>query len=100
MKGSESDLEREMEEMQERKDFNDMAEQLAKDLELFARHANRKSVNIEDVILAAHRNEHLAASLRSFSNEVKMKEAQNERKRKKPLKNKDKAAAVDVMDIS
>ena len=28
------------------------AEQLAKDLQLFAQHANRKSVNMEDVILS------------------------------------------------
>lgn len=28
------------------------AEQLAKDLELFAQHAGRKSANMEDVILA------------------------------------------------
>lgn len=29
------------------------AEQLAKDVELFAQHANRKSVNMEDVILSS-----------------------------------------------
>ncbi len=29
-----------------------IAEQLAKDLELFAQHAGRKSVNMEDVILS------------------------------------------------
>ncbi|KAK1309715.1 hypothetical protein QJS10_CPA08g00411 [Acorus calamus] len=59
------------------------SEQLAKDLELFARHANRKSVNMEDVILSAHRNEDLAASLRSFSQEMKAKDPQIGKKRKK-----------------
>ncbi|CAN4115490.1 unnamed protein product [Withania somnifera] len=59
------------------------AEQLAKDLELFAQHAGRKSVNMEDVILSAHRNDHLAASLRSFCNDLKAKECNSERKRKK-----------------
>ncbi|KAL3364016.1 hypothetical protein AABB24_012981 [Solanum stoloniferum] len=58
-------------------------EQLAKDLELFAQHAGRKSVNMEDVILSAHRNDHLAASLRSFCNDLKTKEPNLERKRKK-----------------
>ncbi|MBA0703650.1 hypothetical protein Golax_015959 [Gossypium laxum] len=52
--------------------------QLAKDLELFAHHAGRKSVTMTDVIVSGecimsnnafgtHRNEHLAASLRSIS---------------------------------
>ncbi|KAK4714325.1 hypothetical protein R3W88_020232 [Solanum pinnatisectum] len=59
------------------------AEQLSKDLELFAHHAGRKSVNMEDVILSAHRNDHLAASLRSFCNDLKTKEPSLERKRKK-----------------
>ncbi|KAK1282565.1 hypothetical protein QJS10_CPB22g00478 [Acorus calamus] len=59
------------------------SEQLAKDLELFARHANRKPVNMEDVILSAHRNEDLAASLRSFSEEMKAKAPQIGKKRKK-----------------
>ncbi|KAH7866805.1 hypothetical protein Vadar_025242 [Vaccinium darrowii] len=49
-------------------------EQLAKDLELFAQHAGRKSVNMEDVILSAHRNEHLATLLRFFCNDLKAKE--------------------------
>ncbi|KAF5476466.1 hypothetical protein F2P56_003219 [Juglans regia] len=66
-------------------------EQLAKDLELFAQHASRKSINMEDVILSAHRNEHLATSLRSFGTDLKSKEAQSERKRKKPSRKEDKA---------
>ncbi|KAL5075007.1 hypothetical protein RYX36_013991 [Vicia faba] len=56
-------------------------ERLAKDLQLFSQHANRKSVNIEDVILSAHRNEHLSGLLRTFSNDLK--DRQFERKRKK-----------------
>ncbi|XP_022994496.1 protein MHF1 homolog [Cucurbita pepo subsp. pepo] len=66
--------------------------QLAKDLELFAHHGGRKSVNTEDVILSAHRNEHLAASLSSFCHELKTKEPQSERKRKKAPKKEDKSA--------
>ncbi|KAF9604872.1 hypothetical protein IFM89_011154 [Coptis chinensis] len=72
-------------------------EQLGKDLELFAQHASRKSVNMEDVILSAHRNEHLAASLRSFCHELKGKEPQSERKRKKASKDK---PASDILHIS
>ncbi|KAJ7945622.1 Centromere protein S-like [Quillaja saponaria] len=64
-------------------------EQLAKDLELFAHHANRKSVNMEDVILSAHRNEHLATSLRAFSHDLKAKEPQSDRKRKKTARKED-----------
>ncbi|XP_077212122.1 histone superfamily protein [Tasmannia lanceolata] len=74
-------------------------EQLAKDLELFAQHAGRKSVNMEDVILSAHRNEHVASLLRSFSDEMKGKEPQTERKRKKTSKKEEKTIS-DVMDIS
>ncbi|XP_038993476.1 protein MHF1 homolog isoform X2 [Hibiscus syriacus] len=65
--------------------------QLAKDLELFAHHAGRKSVTMADVIVSAHRNEHLAASLRSFRDELKAKEPQCERKRKKVPRKDDKA---------
>ncbi|KAL3529073.1 hypothetical protein ACH5RR_008395 [Cinchona calisaya] len=61
-------------------------EQLAKDLELFAQHAGRKSVNMEDVILTAHRNSQLAAALRSFWNELKAKEPPLERKRRRNAK--------------
>ncbi|RWW73517.1 hypothetical protein BHE74_00018600 [Ensete ventricosum] len=58
-------------------------EQLAKDVELFASHAGRKSVNVKDVILSAHRNDHLTSLLRSFSQELRDKEPKTERKRKK-----------------
>ncbi|KAK8990762.1 hypothetical protein V6N11_028723 [Hibiscus sabdariffa] len=91
------------------------ARQLAKDLELFAHHAGRKSVTMADVIVSVsahrneqsvpcrgpfrinrvrfsvHRNEHLAATLRSFSDELKAKERQPERKRKKVPRKDDKA---------
>ncbi|XP_054822627.1 protein MHF1 homolog isoform X1 [Prosopis cineraria] len=71
--------------------FKYAAEQLAKDTELFAQHANRKSVNMEDVILSAHRNEHLSTLLRTFSIDLKTKEPQSERKRKKAAKKQEQA---------
>ncbi|XP_048422494.1 protein MHF1 homolog isoform X1 [Pyrus x bretschneideri] len=71
--------------------FKYTAEQLAKDLELFSRHGGRKTANVEDVILSAHRNEHLATLLRSFCNDLKAKEPQSERKRKKSSKREDQA---------
>ncbi|KAL1562868.1 MHF histone-fold complex component [Salvia divinorum] len=74
------------------------AKQLARDVELFAQHAGRKSVNMEDVILSAHRNDHLSASLRSFSNNLKAKEPQSDRKRKKITKKED-TAAKEVLHI-
>ncbi|XP_076948240.1 protein MHF1 homolog isoform X2 [Bidens hawaiensis] len=64
---------------------------LADDLELFAHHANRKIVNMNDVILSAHRNKHLAETLRSFSHDLKAKEPQSEKKRKKSSNKEDKA---------
>ncbi|XP_050221314.1 protein MHF1 homolog isoform X1 [Mercurialis annua] len=66
-------------------------EQLAKDLELFAQHASRKTVSMDDVILSAHRNEHVAALLRSFARDLKAKEPQSDRKRKKVSKKQDAA---------
>ncbi|XXG47120.1 hypothetical protein AAC387_Pa02g1817 [Persea americana] len=75
-------------------------EQLAKDLQLFAQHADRKTVNMDDVILAAHRNEHVATLLRSFSNDLKEKEPQGGRKRKKASKKKQDDVVIDVMDVS
>ncbi|KAL1301281.1 hypothetical protein HN51_045945 [Arachis hypogaea] len=66
-------------------------EGLAKDLQLFAQHANRKCVNIEDVILSAHRNEHVSSYLRTFSNDLKARDPSSERKRKKEAKKNDKA---------
>lgn len=76
------------------------AEHLAKDLELFAHHAGRKLVNTEDVILAAHRNENLSQSLRTFCNNLKAKEPQSERKRKKAPRKEDKAtsSALEIVD--
>ncbi|TKY73711.1 Centromere protein S [Spatholobus suberectus] len=68
-------------------------ERVAKDLHLFAQHANRKSVNMEDAILCAHRNEHLSGLLRTFSNDLKAKDPQSERKRKKEAKKNDKGTA-------
>ncbi|XP_039126068.1 protein MHF1 homolog [Dioscorea cayenensis subsp. rotundata] len=67
-----------------------LTEQLAKDVEMFAQHAGRKSVNMEDVILSAHRNAHLMTLLRNFSHELKGKDPQSERKRKKCSKKNDK----------
>ncbi|KAL1347175.1 hypothetical protein HN51_020671 [Arachis hypogaea] len=66
-------------------------EGLAKDLQLFAQHANRKCVNMEDVILSAHRNEHVSSYLRTFSNDLKARDPSSERKRKKEAKKNDKA---------
>ncbi|KZV21772.1 centromere protein S [Dorcoceras hygrometricum] len=70
------------------------AQQLAKDLELFARHGTRKSVSTKDVILSAHRNDHLATSLRSFCYELKQKVPQSEKRRKIPKKEYRSAAEV------
>ncbi|KAJ1270750.1 hypothetical protein BS78_06G075400 [Paspalum vaginatum] len=70
------------------------AEQLAKDAELFAQHAGRKSIKMDDVILTAHRNEHLMGLLRSFSQELKGKEPASERKRKKSSKKDDRVIDV------
>ncbi|KAJ8423249.1 hypothetical protein Cgig2_011626 [Carnegiea gigantea] len=76
-------------------------EHLARDLELFAHHAGRKLVNTEDVILAAHRNDKLAVSLRAFCNDLKAKEPQSERKRKKASRREDKAttSAIQIDDL-
>ncbi|KAK4726676.1 hypothetical protein R3W88_031593 [Solanum pinnatisectum] len=70
--------------------FKFAAEHLSKDLELFAQHAGRKPVNMKDIILFSEfmlvnicNNSNLAASLRSFCNDLKTKEPNLERKRKK-----------------
>ncbi|KAF5732251.1 centromere protein S-like [Tripterygium wilfordii] len=70
------------------------SELLAKDLELFAQHGGRKTVNMEDVILTARRNEHLTTILRSFCDDLKAKEPQHERKRKKSSKKDENADGV------
>uniref|UniRef100_A0A7N0UST4 Centromere protein S n=1 Tax=Kalanchoe fedtschenkoi TaxID=63787 RepID=A0A7N0UST4_KALFE len=67
------------------------ADQLARGLELFAHHAGRKTVNMEDVVLSAHRNENLLAMVRSLRDEMKAKEPQSERKSKKAKRKDDTA---------
>ncbi|GAA0145066.1 neuropeptide [Lithospermum erythrorhizon] len=74
------------------------AEILAKDLAVFARHGARKSVNMEDVILSVHRNEHLASTMRSFRNDLKAKEPKSEKKRRKKAKT-DNLFAADVPEV-
>lgn len=62
------------------------AEQLARDLEMFSQHAGRKSINVDDVILAAHRNEDVALALRLVSQDLsKSKDQPQDRKRKKAV---------------
>ncbi|CAI7899125.1 unnamed protein product [Closterium sp. NIES-54] len=43
------------------------AEQLARDVQLFARHAKRKRVEPDDIILSAHRNQDLTKKLRELA---------------------------------
>lgn len=76
------------------------SEQLAKDLELFAQHGNRKTINMDDVILSAHRNEHVACMLKSISSEIKGKDASSDKKRKRSSKKEEKSVATDGLDIS
>jgi len=60
------------------------AERLAIDAELFAQHAGRKSVVVDDVLLVARRNEDVLASLRLVAQGfAKSKEKGPEKKRKK-----------------
>ncbi|OWM86852.1 protein MHF1 homolog [Punica granatum] len=77
------------------------AEHLAKDLQLFAWHARRKTVKMEDVIISTHRNENLAASARSFCDNLATKAPKSERRprRSKLLITDDKAASsLDLED--
>lgn len=46
------------------------------------------------ILVSAHRNEHLAASLSSFCNDLKTKEPQSEKKRKKAPKKEDRDRGV------
>jgi centromere protein S len=45
--------------------------QTSKDLETFAKHAGRKQINTDDVLLLARRNEGLEVLLRGYVEEVK-----------------------------
>ncbi|KAL3719239.1 hypothetical protein ACJRO7_004232 [Eucalyptus globulus] len=56
------------------------AEQLAKDLKLFAEHARRKSVKAEDVVISAHRNRGLTTSLTSLHDELRAQEREKARR--------------------
>ncbi|KAK4761883.1 hypothetical protein SAY87_029767 [Trapa incisa] len=62
------------------------AEHLAKDLQLFSWHARRKIVRMDDVIISAHRNENLAASLRSFSDSLTAAAHRSKRMRRKQIR--------------
>ncbi|KAM0869836.1 hypothetical protein ACQ4PT_040419 [Festuca glaucescens] len=70
------------------------AEQLAKDVELFAQHAGRKSIRMGDVILTAHRNEHLMGQLRTFCQDLKGKDPCTGKKRKKSSKKDDNVTEI------
>lgn len=62
------------------------AERLAIDAELFAQHAGRKSVVVDDVLLVARRNEDVLATLRLVAQGfAKSKEKGPEKKRKKAV---------------
>jgi len=52
-------------------------------------------------VVSAHRNENLALSLRAFCNDLKAKEPQSERKRKKASRKEDKAttSAIQIDDL-
>ena len=47
------------------------AENSAKDLEAFAKHAGRTQINADDVLLLARRNEGLESLLRGFLDELR-----------------------------
>lgn len=50
-------------------------------------------------LVSAHRNEHLATSLRCFRNDLKAKEPQSEKKRRKGPRKDDKATVAPVLHI-
>ncbi|CAM6100542.1 unnamed protein product [Calypogeia fissa] len=58
---------------------------LARDLEMFAQHANRKTVNMDDVILSARRNPDVVAKLMPIVRELAKtsKKSKDERSRRK-----------------
>ncbi|XP_056169540.1 protein MHF1 homolog [Syzygium oleosum] len=79
------------------------AEQLAKDLKLFAQHARRKSVKAEDVVISAHRNRGLTTSLTSFHDELRAKEperAHRDRRKGKKFPREDETVDPDYMPES
>jgi len=53
-------------------------ETIAQDLEAFAKHAGRTTINAKDVVLLARRNEGLASILQAEAKAVKEKEARRE----------------------
>eukprot|EP00897_Mesotaenium_endlicherianum_P007244 jgi/Mesen1/6548/ME000334S05888 len=61
------------------------AEQLARDLKLFAQHAKRSKVTVDDVLLAARRNESLHASLKATAKELTDEAEKASKKKKRKL---------------
>ncbi|MEE6485177.1 hypothetical protein FKM82_014196 [Ascaphus truei] len=60
-------------------------ETFAKDLEMFARHAKRSTINMEDVKLLARRSNSLMAHITKYSEEIASNNLeQKDKKKKKP----------------
>ncbi|KAI5849122.1 kinetochore component CENP-S-domain-containing protein [Tricharina praecox] len=70
------------------------AENVAKDLESFAHHANRSTVNTDDVLLLARRNEGLGQVLETFIDNAR-EEREKEDVKVGPARGKAKATAKD-----
>ncbi|XP_044138001.1 centromere protein S [Bufo gargarizans] len=58
-------------------------ETFAKDLEMFARHGKRSTINMDDVKLLSRRSRSLYAHISSYSNEIAASNQEQKEKRKK-----------------